>query len=232
MTSPDQGASPTLLAFDTATPSCTVALRHEGRDYVCENRSSPKHASVILPMLTSLLREAGIEGAQVQAVAFGVGPGSFMGVRTASSVAQALAFSWGVPGLAFSTLQAVAQDAYLTQGAHEVMVAWDARMRSVYAGFYVCEDGIMKPHAADALYAYEAWPACPTSMPDAVGAGNAWALVDEAVPQAVRPARCFEAAFPSGQALLALAEHAWFYGARLKPDAMQPLYLRRAVVGR
>lgn len=169
---------PTLLAIDTSTQVCVVALSHQGHSYIKETASS-KHASIVLALIEQVMQEAQVSAKDMQAVAYSKGPGSFMGVRTAASVAQSLTLCWDVPGLSFSTLQAVAQACYLQHGCEHVLAAWDARMQSIYWGSYTLQNAVMQSSQDDALYSYANWP----FITDAsyVGAGNAWSLLQDAV---------------------------------------------------
>jgi tRNA threonylcarbamoyladenosine biosynthesis protein TsaB len=92
------------------------------------------HTRKILPMVQAVLEDAGISLSDLDAIAFGRGPGSFTGVRIGISVAQGLAFGAGVPLIGISTLAAMAQGAYRLDGAEQVLTAIDARMNEVYFG--------------------------------------------------------------------------------------------------
>jgi tRNA threonylcarbamoyladenosine biosynthesis protein TsaB len=122
-----------ILALDTATEACSVALGIGDRTLERYVELERGHAGEILPMVDSVLAEAGIGLAQLDALAFGRGPGGFTGVRLAASVAQGLAFGAGLGVVPVSDLAAVAQRvAGLDPGARRVLVLNDARMREVY----------------------------------------------------------------------------------------------------
>lgn len=129
----------TLLAIETATPACSAALIHQGQ-YYCRFQFAPKeHTHLILPMVESLVQEAGIRMSDIQAIAVGRGPGSFTGVRIAMSVAQGLAFGLDIPIYPISTLEALAYQAreHLQIGENtQVIPALDARMQEIYIGDY------------------------------------------------------------------------------------------------
>ncbi len=128
-----------LLAIETATHACSAALIH-GDELYCRFQLAPKeHAHLILPMVSSLLEEAGISAAEIQRIAVGRGPGSFTGVRIAMSVAQGLGFGWNVPLFSISTLAALAfqaQEHKIFTKDTLIIPALDARMQEVYMGGY------------------------------------------------------------------------------------------------
>jgi len=143
-----------LLALDTATEVCTVALSLDGE--ILE-RSEPggQHAERILPMVDALLAEAGLVLTQLDALAFGRGPGSFTGLRIGAGVVQGLAFGADLPVVPVSSLAALAQG----QGSARVLAAFDARMQQVYWGAYVRNDqGIVEAQGVEGVFAPQGVP--------------------------------------------------------------------------
>lgn len=122
----------TIIALDTATEACSVALLHQGQRRFMDELSPRGHTQRILPMVDTLLTQAGISLRQVDYLAFGRGPGSFTGVRVGVGIAQGLAMGANVPVVALSNLQIMAEQAYQTLGATEVVALIDARMNEVY----------------------------------------------------------------------------------------------------
>ncbi|HAS63934.1 MAG TPA: tRNA (adenosine(37)-N6)-threonylcarbamoyltransferase complex dimerization subunit type 1 TsaB, partial [Vibrio sp.] len=125
-----------ILALDTATENCSVALLVNDQVYVRSEVAPRDHTKKILPMVDEVLKEAGVTLAELDALAFGRGPGSFTGVRIGIGIAQGLAFGADLPMIAVSTLEAMAQGSYRVSGATEVAAAIDARMSEVYWGRY------------------------------------------------------------------------------------------------
>ncbi|MDV6340588.1 tRNA (adenosine(37)-N6)-threonylcarbamoyltransferase complex dimerization subunit type 1 TsaB [Nitrosomonas sp. Is24] len=121
-----------ILALETSTEFCSVALSLDGTVSGQEILAGRTHSEMILPMVQKFLAEAELALQQLDGIAFGAGPGSFTGLRIACGVAQGLAYATGLPVAAISTLEAVAQQT----DAEKVIVALDARMGELYYAAY------------------------------------------------------------------------------------------------
>jgi len=128
------------LALDASTEACSVALQLGGTVSASYELCPQSHSLRLLPMIDDLLKEAGIELADIDGLIFGQGPGSFTGVRIGVGVAQGLAFSANLPVIGVSSLQAMAQQAYIKHGEEKVIAAIDARMSEVYNGYYTLDE--------------------------------------------------------------------------------------------
>jgi tRNA threonylcarbamoyladenosine biosynthesis protein TsaB len=117
-----------FAAFETSTQWCSVALFDDGVVEAIERRAGNRHSELALPMLEHLLRTRGMRAADLDAVAFGAGPGAFTGLRIACGLAQGLAVARGLPVMPVSSLEAIAQES----GAQRVVACVDARMGEVY----------------------------------------------------------------------------------------------------
>ena len=123
---------PTILAVETSTELASVALLLKDRLLVRDAAPVQTHTQSLLPMVQAVLAEAGIRLADCDAIAFGAGPGSFTGVRTACGVVQGLAFGAGLPVATIGTLDAMAEACREKTGASDVLCLLDARMGEVY----------------------------------------------------------------------------------------------------
>ena len=211
-----------LLALDASTEACTVAVAIDGR---IQERFTlgGNHSERILPMVQELLAEGGVTLKQLDAIAFGRGPGSFTGLRIAAGVTQGLAFGADVPVVAISSLAILAQGV----DADRILAAFDARMQQVYWGAYVRNaEGYVELQGTEVVVAPSAVP-LPTNH-DWVGAGSGWdqyhtvlntRLANQAT--AWRPQR-----HPHAADLVRLAEQAVSRGNTMPPDQAVPVYIR------
>lgn len=122
----------TLLALDTSTEACSVALLNKGEKTYLNELAQRSHTKRILPMVDEILANSGIRLAQVDALVFGRGPGSFTGVRVGAGITQGLAFGADLPVIPISNLTAMAQAAFELHQRENVAAAIDARMNEVY----------------------------------------------------------------------------------------------------
>ncbi|MFF7706877.1 tRNA (adenosine(37)-N6)-threonylcarbamoyltransferase complex dimerization subunit type 1 TsaB [Pseudomonas sp. NPDC007930] len=211
----------TLLALDTATEACSVALLHGGRVLSHYEVAPRLHAQKLLPMIQRLVAEAGIGLSAVDAIAFGRGPGAFTGVRIAIGVVQGLAFGLDRPVLPTSNLAALAQGAWRVHGVRQVAAAIDARMDEVYWGCYAEQAGEMRLQGLEAVL-----PPGAVSLPAAgewFGAGTGWGYAERL---AARVQACDAQALPHAEDVLALAGFAWARGEAVVADEALPVYLR------
>lgn len=150
-----------LLALDTSTEACSVALLLDGDLRMRFELTERSHAELVLPMVATLLEAAGVTLGDLDAIAFGRGPGAFTGLRIASGVAQGLALGANLPVVPVSSLAAVAEQVSAAPG-EAVLACNDARMGEVYWGVYRREaDGSVTALAPEAV-----------SAPDRVGEGG------------------------------------------------------------
>ncbi|MFJ9991234.1 tRNA (adenosine(37)-N6)-threonylcarbamoyltransferase complex dimerization subunit type 1 TsaB [Pseudomonas putida] len=211
----------TLLALDTATEACSVALLHDGKVTSHYEVIPRQHAQKLLPMIKQLLADSGVALGAVDAIAFGRGPGAFTGVRIAIGVVQGLAFALERPVLPVSNLAALAQGALRQHGVQQVAAAIDARMDEVYWGCYQAQDGEMRLLDQERVIAPER-----VVLPEAgqwFGAGTGWGYGERLAAQVER---CDAQALPHALDILSLAAHAWARGEAVAAEQAQPVYLR------
>lgn len=122
-----------ILAIDTSTEACSVAILKDGKVYTHFDLKPQKHGEVILDMIESVCRSSELSLDDIDVFAYGKGPGSFTGLRIAASVLQGLAFAKQKPAIGISTLQALAQQ---SDSKQEILASLDARMGEIYWGIY------------------------------------------------------------------------------------------------
>ena len=212
-----------LLAFDTSTETLSIAASAGAGAPLLEHASpgGPQASAALIPAVQELLARAGLRLAELDAIAFGRGPGSFTGLRTAAAVAQGLGFGAGVPVLPIDTLLAVAEEAHGQHGATRVVAVLDARMDEVYFAAYELAGGAWHVRQAPALGRPEDVQA---PAADWVLAGNALELHAERLPAAAERIP----ALPTARALLRLAPAALAQGLHPAAEAL-PLYIRDKV---
>lgn len=125
-----------LLAVDTSSVACSVALQVDSAVSERHAEQAKEHTRLLVPMIRELLREAGLQARDLDAIILGNGPGSFIGMRIAASVAQGLSHGGGTPIAPVSSLAAVAAEVFAATDAAEVVVTQDAHMNEVYLGAF------------------------------------------------------------------------------------------------
>ncbi len=214
----------TILAIETSSELASAALLYKGQVIARESSVVQTHSQTLLPMVQELLAEADISLAQCDAIAFGAGPGSFTGVRTACGVAQGLAFGLDLPVVPVVTLLAMAEACREKSGAQDVLVLLDARMEEVYWAQYRYQDGWQTVHEP-ALNA----SADVRASGDVIACGNgllAYAPAFEA--SAITKQVCADIA-PHAAQVAKLAAFDVSAGRTINARDAQPIYLRNKV---
>lgn len=157
-----------ILAFDTSSSYCSVALN----DKMWHQHAPMQQAQLLLPMIDEGLRSENINKNQLDAIAFGCGPGSFTGIRIATSIAQGLGYALNIPLIPVSSLAGLAQAACNHHGWQKIAVAVDARMQEIYyAQYQVNADGLVELVGKEQLCAPEKIVPCGSEWH---GVGDAW----------------------------------------------------------
>lgn len=215
-----------ILALETATEACSAALYIDAEIRERFEIAPRGHSELILPMLESLLVEADISLQQVDALAFGRGPGAFTGVRIGVGVAQGVAFGADLPVLPISTLAALAQ----ATDAARVLAAIDARMDEVYWGRYQRDDrGLMRLQGEECVAAPAATPT--VSGEDWLGAGSGWGVYGDSLRMrhAGRVSVLAPEVLPRAAAISQLGAAAFAAGETVSAEQALPVYLRDKV---
>ncbi|MBI4755386.1 MAG: tRNA (adenosine(37)-N6)-threonylcarbamoyltransferase complex dimerization subunit type 1 TsaB [Betaproteobacteria bacterium] len=216
---------PRILALESSTPRLSVALLADGQLSCRDGAPGAAHSDLILGLIHALLDESGLNLRQLDALAFGAGPGGFTGVRLACAVVQGLAYVAGLPVVAVCSLKALAW----ASRAQRAYVAVDARMGEVYYAAYRREDGVLRQVVAPAV-----------SPPQGVGLpqGDGWRglgsgfgvhgpILQDRLGGALA---AIEAdVFPHASAVAGLGLHGWRRGEAVDAALAQPLYVRDKV---
>jgi tRNA threonylcarbamoyladenosine biosynthesis protein TsaB len=215
-----------LLAIDTATELCSVALYLDGEideRATCEPRA---HADNVLPFISELLAAADLSLTQLDGIAFGRGPGGFTGLRVAASVTQGIAFGADLPVASVSDLAALAHGAFSTHGGSEIAAALDARMGELYYAVYRCEDGSATAVFEDSLVLPDTLK-LPNRPAPTAAAGPGWRAHWDKLPETVRNRLGdTDDAPPSARAVASLGVIELAAGRGVAPEAAIPVYLR------
>ncbi|WP_439327557.1 tRNA (adenosine(37)-N6)-threonylcarbamoyltransferase complex dimerization subunit type 1 TsaB [Lonepinella sp. BR2357] len=225
---------PTLLALDTSTEACSVALLHQGEITYLDEVAQRTHTKRILPMVDEILGLSGLTLNQLDALVFGRGPGSFTGVRVGASVAQGLAFGADLPVIAVSNLTAMAQAAYEQYQAEQVLCAIDARMNEVYFSALKAEK--MRGEFGEFLHWQEMLreqvcspehllAQCQTLTGSWATVGTGW----QAYPLLSELGKGSEITLPSAKYMLSVAMPMWFNQEMISATDIEPIYLRNEV---
>jgi tRNA threonylcarbamoyladenosine biosynthesis protein TsaB len=220
-----------ILAIETATEACSAAIDINGS---CTQRfevAPRQHTQLILPMIDELLREADIQIHNLDAIAYGQGPGAFTGVRIATGVVQGLAIAHDLPVIPVSTLAALAQ--HIANEEDSVATAIDARMQEIYWGLYKKDDsGVMQSVIDEMVCPPTDIPAIPEG--NWYGVGSGWdTYSDELQPKFTENLLGFDGGIlPSAMDILALAKSAFLENKTIQVEDASPVYLRNKVANK
>ncbi len=213
-----------ILAVDTATENCSVALRL-GDEVIHRSAIAPReHTTKILPMVDNVLAEAGMKLSQLDGLAFGRGPGSFTGVRIGIGIAQGLAFGADLPMMGVSTLEAMAQACFRLHQSDRVLTAIDARMGELYWGQYLRQEGAWKAVVSDSVASPDNVQLI-TDSQKWMTAGTGWAAYPDLATQLGVATSSSGVEFPQAQDMVMLATLADAVSA----EHAEPVYVRDTV---
>lgn len=213
-----------ILAIETSSELASAALSNGASLIARESSGVQTHSQTLLPMVQALLAEAGMALADCDAIAFGSGPGSFTGVRTACGVAQGLAYGLDLPVVPIVTLEAMAEACREQTGSMDVVAVLDARMDEVYWAHYQYHDGwtvIVEPTlsvASDVRF-----------IEGAAYCGNGLLAYASMFDPAIVPCDAQEIIMPHAKYIARQAQHAFANGVKTAARDAQPLYVRNKV---
>src|SRR5690348_13577713 len=217
-----------ILALDTAATVSSVALLTDAGLRESRMEAERVQAETLLPMVESLLAEAGIGLGAIDALAFGRGPGAFTGLRVAASMAQGLAYGAGLPVVPVSNLDALAAAARARHGAERILACLDARMQEVYWAAYSAEGDSLKRLTEETLSPPgELMPPAGAAW---FGAGSGWGADPEALKARVPGRRGVDPTLAAGAGdIVRLAYKPFKEGGGVVPERALPVYLRHKV---
>lgn len=236
-----------LLAIETSTEACSVAVLVDGAVRERFELAPRRHAELVLPWAEALLAEAGLRRSALDAIAVGRGPGAFTGVRLGISIAQGIALALDRPLLPVSTLAVLALGGLLGAGddaarggadsrpGGRVLAAIDARMGEVYAGAFVASGEGLRALGPEAVAGPEAIALPEAAVPSGeggwIGVGTGFAAADGVLARRLEPALASvdPAALPRAADLARLGALAFAAGEAVAPELAEPAYLRNNV---
>lgn len=222
-----------LLALDTSSLACSVALQIDDATFQEHEEQAREHTRLLVPMIRSLLDEAGVGPEELDAIVLGNGPGSFIGVRIAASVAQGIAFAAGIEIVPISSMAAVAAQALKEHDAEEIVVTQDAHMNEIYLGIYRRDTATGLPDARSDERLHGRAPIVdldPDVAVDRIAAGFGWQRYPDLL-QANRERfrEYVEIWHPRAAYLLGLGAEGLAAGSAVGPECVVPAYLRQQV---
>ncbi|WP_375320898.1 tRNA (adenosine(37)-N6)-threonylcarbamoyltransferase complex dimerization subunit type 1 TsaB [Aliivibrio logei] len=220
-----------ILAVDTATENCSVTLIVDGKVYSRRAVAPREHTIKVLPFVDEVLKEAGVRLQDLDALAFGQGPGSFTGVRIGIGIAQGLAFGADLPMVGISTLEAMAQAGYRVHGATHVAAAIDARMGEVYFGMYQRNsDGTWAYNVAETVSVPEGLAVyLPEQSGEWLTVGTGWDAYTEALAELPLERKASDILYPDAEDMALLAQQKFEQGLALPAEESAPVYVRDTV---
>ncbi len=218
-----------ILAVDTATEACSAALLIDGDTQERYQLAPREHTKLILPMIDSLMAEAQINTQDLDALAFGRGPGSFTGVRIATGIIQGIAFAADLPVAPISTLAAIAQDCIENTTQNIIFTAVDARMNEIYwAVYHRNPDDFVELSGKESVTPVQA---IEYSSPKGFGIGSAWKIHETAMKNQLSNSLVdYDANYlPRASTIAKLGARAFTLGKTVPVEQAMPVYLRNKV---
>ena len=217
-----------LLALDTATEACSVAVWLHGETVEIFKVIPQLHSQKIIPMIDELLAQAGVTRSAVDAIAYGQGPGAFTGIRIAAAVTQGLAFALNRPVIPVSSLAALAQLAIRKYDADNILAAIDARMNEIYLGHFT-----RNKHTDAAVLTDQEMILMPENVSSVSGINQSWTgigsgwVYQQRIPVTMQAVYSEE--FPHAYDIATLSVPLFEDNKTIEPEFAVPVYLRNNV---
>lgn len=218
-----------ILALDTSTEICSVALCCDDKIFDRYEIAAQRHTELLIPMIESVLNEAGITREELDVLAYTKGPGSFTGLRITVGVTQGLSLALDIPAIPISTLQVIAQRCFREFNKTNVLVAIDARMNQVYwGGYQLSSKNIMQEIINDRLDNPQN-----ISVPNEncfFGAGNGWNVYRNELISQIKHLEAYSTLFPHSRDMIPLAQFFLANGCYVNAEQIKPIYLRNNII--
>lgn len=217
---------PTIISIDTSSDIASVAVLHNGNIRTASHEGFSTHSMSVLPMLASLLEVEKLTLQDCDAIAFGCGPGSFTGLRTACGVVQGIAFGLRLPVIPITTLEAMAESCRQKAGSTHILPLLDARMHEIYWAEYVYENDGWQTVVEPQLSAIsDIHP----KKDGSIFCGNGLTAYPEDLKNIVAGSKQMPDIFPDAASIASLAAVRFSQGDIIPVEQVQPLYLRNKV---
>lgn len=216
---------PTIISINTSSDIASVALLHKGVVTTATHDGFSNHSMTVIPMLQKLLANASLTVADCDAIAFGCGPGSFTGLRTACGIVQGISFGIDIPVVPVVTLEAMAESCRRKYGKNDVVPVLDARMHEVYWAEYAYKYGNWEIISVPQLSSASAV----TNKNSVVYCGNGLSAYADDMKDIVINREQFLDIYPHAEDIALLAEKKYLNKDYISSEMIQPLYLRNKV---
>lgn len=218
-----------LLAIETSTSACSVALQHHGEVIVRHEIVARQHAKFVLHWVDALLAEAGLSLSQCDAIAVGRGPGGFTGIRIGIGVVQGLAFGVDIPVIPVSSLQVLAQTVSRNASVNQVLVGQDAKMQEIYWAAYVKQQNNIMMPLLDDMICLPGSVVIPENGGNWTPVGDAWHVYQSILLERTQSLKLMPLVeeYPNAKDLLTIAADLFQHKTGMfTAEAALPIYLR------
>ncbi len=220
-----------ILAIETATEACSAALLNDDSITFRFDLAPREHTKLILPMMDEVLKQSDVTLKDVDAIAFGRGPGAFTGLRIAAGVAQGAALSVDIPVVPVSTLAALAMQVNDTKNEAVIFAALDARMGEVYWGAFRIKEGCIQTVEDEQVSSPKIMLGSVKKYQQVIAIGPGWDAYNDQliIDKPLENITYIPNALPSAEQVAQLAQGMITNGDAVPAEDAQPVYLRNNV---